>query len=466
MKNYRSVAGELKILERKGEFIFPVEIWMLNNSVNRNKWKFVNLEKHRPMWAGVPILVAYVRDKVGDGHNQETKMGKDGEPYQSFTGATAERIVGAISENPSDIRLEERDGYTWVVGKGLLWKWYAKELVDKISDDARQGRAMSVSIEALVTDCYQEADYEVETEYTPLGVTILGDSVQPAVEDAHIAMLNAMQDEFKELKLRAASYIEPSSENEPQKNTKKGMKNNMRLSNQQLRELQPMFDGMKLLAAEQRENGCVDVCLMGKENITYMCRLEKDERGTDMSARPERLKRMSVKAHWCAEGCEEIEADASDMVECAVSAAAETESKLTACQSALEKAQSELATMRANENARRLEAAKAAAKETLDKFNANRDDKVSEKVLSALNADIDAGKFTACEDENHKWNGDKTVTEKVLSACASAVMEMDAKLAAARAEKNRSTFAWEKFASGFADDGSVEALLARKGIQG
>ncbi len=113
------------------------------------------------------------------------------------------------------------------------------------------------------------------------------------------------------------------------------------------------------------------------------------------------------------------------------------------------------------ENARRLASAKKTAKDTLDRFNANREDKVSEDTLKELSADIEAGKFTACEDENHVWIGEKTVEEKVLSICAAAVMEMDK----AKAKTAKDSYIWEKLASGEADDGTVEALLARKGIK-
>ena len=97
MSEFRTVEGELKIMERTGDFIFPVELWMLNDSVNRNNWKFINLEEHRTQWAGVPILVAYVNGgrTVGSGHNQRTKVDGEGNEYQSFTDATAERICGA-----------------------------------------------------------------------------------------------------------------------------------------------------------------------------------------------------------------------------------------------------------------------------------------------------------------------------------------------------------------------------------
>jgi hypothetical protein len=53
------------------------------------------------------------------------------------------------------------------------------------------------------------------------------------------------------------------------------------------------------------------------------------------------------------------------------------------------------------------------------------------------------------------------VEEKVLSLCAAAVMEMDK----ASAKSAKDAYVWEKFASGEVDDGSVDALLARKGIK-
>ena len=468
-EEYRSVDGELKLLQQENEFIFPVELWMLNDSVNRNNWQFVNLEEHRTLWAGVPILVAYVNGgrTVGSGHNQATRRDDMGQEYQSFTDATAERIVGAISENPADIRLAERDGYTWVVGKGFLWAWYARELVDKITRDAQQGRAMSVSIEALVTkESIGENGVAVEEEYKPLGVTVLGDKVDPAVVDAHIAMLSQMEDEFKELKLRAASYIENpnSAESKPQNESEqKGMRRHMRLSKQQVKELQAKFGEWKALAAEQYDDGTIVVCLMGDCGATATYTLASAN-GTVCA---ENIVPVNAQVHFCAgDGKEDVCVDAADMTERMAedakncSARAETaENELKECKATIEK-------MVNAENARRLAAAKEKAAATLEAFNRNREDKVDEKVLEALNKEIEAGKFTACADENGAWTGDKSVEKEVLSLCASAVMEMDKSAAAARAAASKNTFVWDKLTVNGADDGSVEALLARKGITG
>ncbi len=464
MEELRRVEGEIKLLERKGEFIFPVEIWMLNDSVNRNNWQFINLEQHRAAWAGVPILVAYVNGgrTVGDGHNQRTARDGNGNEYQSFTDATAERIVGAISDDPDDIRLEERDGNTWVVGKGFLWAWYAQELVTKITNDARQGRVMSVSIEALVTQSRMDNGVEVEESYKPLGVTLLGDGVEPAVEDAHITMLTMLGSKFNELKLRAASYIaeenNPETPEKPHKTLQKGVTKSMRFSKQQLRELQTKFgDEYIVLAAEQFENGVV-VCLMGKSGNTAIYRMES----VDESVVLDRVQAVNAQAHFCAEGCEDVLVDACDLAETFSAAAKTATEELSAAQRELSEAKNTISAMREAEDKRRVQAAKDKAISTLDAFNMNREAKVDEKVLSAVNADIESGLYTASVDKDGNWTGDKAVEEKVLSLCAAAVMEMDR--AVARASKN--TYVWEKLSGGHADDGSIEALLARKGIKG
>ena len=273
MSEYRNIEGEIRLLKQENDYIFPIEIWAYNDKLTLNGWRFANLEAHREAWAGVPILVAYVNGgmTVGSGHNQTTRYDKNGEPYQSFMDATAERIVGATSDEAEDIRVESEGENKWLVAKASLWRWYARELTDKISRDAVQGGTMSVSIEALVTESHMEGDVEVEDNYIPLGITILGDGVAPAVPGAHVAMLSEMESEFKELKLRAASYInkDDTDANKPQNNpTTKGVISHMRLSKQQMKKLQAKFTDHKLLAAEQYEDGSVFVALQATNGST------------------------------------------------------------------------------------------------------------------------------------------------------------------------------------------------------
>jgi hypothetical protein len=457
MSEYRSIEGELKILQRDGDFIFPVELWLLNDQLTRNGWRFTNLSEHREKWAGVPILTAYVNggNTVGDGHNQQTKLDKNGDEYQSFTASTAERIVGAISDNPEDVRIEERDGTQWVVGKGFLWAWYSHELVLQIADDAEQGRSMSVSIEALVTEGYMDGDVEIETAYVPLGVTVLGHGVAPAVDDAHIAMLSEIGSELKELKLRAASYIEQENAEKSQNNSdNKGVNYRMRLTKAQLRELQPRFADHTVLAAEQGENGIV-VCLMSKAGqaaVYVMGSLDAD-------IVPERIVEMNAQTHFCAEGFDDVTVDACDMVEVMCATASDAVARADKAEKDLAAANETIEAMRTDENARRLSAAKKKATDTLDAFNANRDSKIDVKALEALNQEIDAGKFTALTDDAGAWAGEAAVEEKVLSLCAAAVMEQDKKAKESAAKP----MTWgSNFKQASAAPGTVGELFASK----
>ena len=244
--------GELRVLERINQYEFAFEADILRTGpVQGGRWEFANLDQHYRSFAGKPVLIAYVGRRVGDGHNGAERIDPDtGERYRSFTDATAERIIGMISEDESDLTLFERDGYTWLRVKGRIWTYYAREAVDEI---VRTGR-MDVSIEAEVYDVREEDGREVYDSWTGLGLTILGAGVDPAVPGANIRALADMQEEFETMKLRVASLVK--EENKPQNNPeKKGMNKRMRFSKKQLRELQAKFgEDYTVLAAEQGEN--------------------------------------------------------------------------------------------------------------------------------------------------------------------------------------------------------------------
>ena len=124
-----------------------VELTMMRDGLNENRWEYRNIKDHYRSFVGQPILIAYVMGKIGDGHNSSEKVDpRTREKYYSYTDGTAERIVGTLSDDINDFSLVERDGHTWVVAKGKLFAFYAKELVDKI---VRTGR-MSVSVETLI----------------------------------------------------------------------------------------------------------------------------------------------------------------------------------------------------------------------------------------------------------------------------------------------------------------------------
>lgn len=460
----RQVQGELKLLAQGNAKVQKVEIWALNSLVNRNNWQYVNLKSHLNEFKDIPILTAYLpTGKIGDGHNFNEKIDPEtGEKYVSFTAPDAERIVGWISKD-SNIRLEMKDGVEWIVAEANLWAWYSKELVDKI---LRQGQ-MSVSIETLILEEHYEGEVAVEEKYVVLGVTVLGDDVAPAVADAAIkslAMLKECRTAMSEEVLKAASYI-GEIENEPghpiaetnkaKLNNTKGVKAKMIYSKKQLEELAPLFGGFRVLGAVKDDNG-IHVALLSAEGATAIYTM-----GSLAEAIvPEKIEKVNAQATFeFSEDCN-LAVNASDFLDGEVSelksANAELTAKLDSATKDLEKANATIKAMETAENKRRVQACKDTASAVLNEYNATSSVKVDEKVLEAINADIDNGMYSESVNANGEWTGEAQVRQRVMSECAEAVMSAN-KANAASAKK---VFAWDNIQKPNADDGSVEGLLS------
>ena len=506
MSEYRQIDGKLRLLERQTEFLYPIEIWLVNDQVNRNKWQYPSVVQKKDLFAGTPILVAYIGNRVGDGHNFQTRRDENGEEYASFVSADSERIVGALSEKPDDIRVEEVNGVKWLVAKGFLWKWYAAELVSKIETDSLRGREMSVSIETLVSKSHMDGDVEVMDEFLVLGTTILGDGVAPAVENARIIALQEIESEFKILKVRAASYQcdddshqcedaddgnepdeeeqeepeeeteEPESEEpedgdedaeEPVEFSEESCGSSVITTNKETRgmaykkrdlaELQKLFTGYKVIAAEM-VNDTVHVCLMSSEDGgIYKYAMPSSER----TIVPERIERVAVNASMPIDDEHSVDIDVYSVTESYAEMVDSLSALVTSTQKELEDAKNTVTAMRNAEDARRLSAAKSVAESALKSFNANREGKVEHSAIDAILADIDANKYTERVNEENVWIGDKEVEDAVLAVCAKAVMQMDAKAA----QDKRKVSGWNAFTMhSNHDDGSVDSLLSKWGI--
>lgn len=436
----------LRVLSQDSDLNYNVEIAVLRSGRNRNNWDFQNVEQCANTFRGVPILCAYLTNgQIADGHNMSQKKLPGGEIVYDFTGPNHERIVGAIGSNEEDVRTEVIDDQVWVIAIGKLWRFYNWQLVDKI---AEQGR-MEVSAETEVIEEYEDDGVSVFTNWRALGVTILNEKVAPAVPGANIKALKELGERFEEVRLAAASYHPEQAK--PHNSTQKGMKHHMRLSKQQLREL-PAFEGYTALAAEQNDDGVI-VCLMSKAGKTAIYKMAS----VSEAVVPERIEEVNAQVHFCAEGFEDVLVDACDMVESVSVECASLEARLASAETSLTQATDKIEQMVNAENARRLSAAKDKAVATLAAFNANRAAKIEEKVLEALTQDIEAGKFTACADENGAWTGEQIVAEKVLSLCAAAVMEQD-KLNAQHTEPMQ----WGSVRQASAAPGTVGELFASK----
>lgn len=438
-------SGTLKVMQRLNEYEFGVELWVLREGENRNKWDYRNLAEYYKTFIGQPILIAYVGQQVGDGHNMSKRRDpKTGEEYQSFMEGTAERIVGTMSDDEKDFTLVERGGHTWLRATGRLFAFYAPELVKRI---AEQG-TMDVSAETMVSESHKEGDVDVFTKWTGLGVTILGDRVNPAIPGASIAKLAAMQEEFKSLKLRAAS-LHTAAEGSGKIN-KKGLKRSM--NKQMMESVQTKFPNHKLIALS--EDG-MSVGLLDASGNLFSYTFNAEDNGEVMESRI-----APCAAHIVLSAGEvELNADVADVVAYTVSAAKTENGEIKQLSEELNAAKEQIRAMQEAESKRRLSVCKATAKATLEAFNANRKEKLSEDALKDINENIESGVYANSCDKDGAWLGEKMVRSAVLAVCGEAVMEADRKAA----ESRKSAFAWNNAKGEGSGDSGIEGMLSRIG---
>ena len=437
--------GQLKVLQKISNFEFAVEFWLMRDNVNRNNWSYKNLDKYYLTFVGRPILIAYVNGKVGDGHNYRVRRDpKTGEEYNSYTDATAERIVGTLSDDPADFALVERDGNMWIKAKGKLFAFYNKELTDYIV----QAGSMDVSVETLVSKSYKDGKVEVMTEWEGLAVTILGNGVSPAIPGASIAKLAAMQEEFKSLKLRAAS-LHTAAEGSGKIN-KKGLKRSM--NKQMMESVQTKFPNHKLIALS--EDG-MSVGLLDASGNLFSYTFNAEDNGEVMESRIAPCAARIV----LSAGEVELNADVADVVAYTVSAAKTENGEIKQLSEELNAAREQIRAMQEAESKRRLSVCKATAKATLEAFNANRKEKLSEDALKDINENIESGVYANSCDKDGAWLGEKMVRSAVLAVCGEAVMEADRKAA----ESRKSAFAWNNAKGDGAGDSGIEGMLSRIG---
>lgn len=450
------ISGRLKVLQKISEYEFAVELWMMRDGVNVNRWDFRNLEQHYQTFAGTPILIAYAGNQVGDGHNSEIKVDWDtGARYRSFMAPTAERIVGMISEEKSDLSLRKEGGYTWIVAKGRLWKVYAPELVEKI---VRTGR-MDVSVEVNVLQQHTEGDVEVITAWNGVGVTVLGDNVEPAIPGANIRALATLEDEFKKLKLRVASLSQAGNRREPQKKfTNKGVKKQMFENKTRTKELAAKFHEYNVLAySEDGKN----VCLMSKDSSeTFAYSFEESDKGAVIS---ERIRPVTLSAQ--VSFGEDVVFVPFDSVFNEMTARCRSLSEeMKSANARTEELEAKINEMNAREMERRKNASRQAAIEQLEEINCNKneEEQIPQDRITAVLEAAQKGEFAGCAADNAVWNGEERAKSAVRDIAMQVQMEFDAKKAnAIKAAKNK-RYAFESDYNGkeYKND-SLEGIYAR-----
>lgn len=442
-KNVRPVCGQMRVLQQDNEWLYSVEIDLLDDRTTKNGWRYTNLDEHRAKFAGTPILIAYTQNgtKIGDGHNYRMKRTMDGREYASFVDATAERIIGMLSDDEKDIRVEVRDGHKWIVGKGKLWKWYAAEAVEKI---ASQGK-MDISIETLVTDGYMDGNEEVETAYVPLGTTILGDDVSPAVAGANIRSLSEV--DTGELKVRAASYqaATPADEADEQPATIfKGVKKMNNAKRQ--REVEELFPNERVICLSD-DGMCV--CLMNMQNADI--RAYQFDSAEPTAVLDSRFCEVNPVVALSMANGGQMDLNLGNLVTSLQNRVNELSVALNSKEDELGKVNATVREMREKETERRRNDAKNAVLAAVKDINAMQEakgeEKVDEAVCADVNAAIDNGEYDGCVDANGEWCGSEKACAAVKAKCMDAVCKASGLTIASK----RAVDAWGALTAAAAD---------------
>lgn len=436
------LSGELRVMQRLSEYEFGVELWVMRSGLNENHWDFRNMREHYLTFVGQPILCAYVGRKVGDGHNmREVRDPYTGEKSYTFMDGTAERIVGTLSDDPKDFSIVEEDGNEWIRAKGRLFQFYAPELVEKI---VRTGR-MDVSAETDTKKSYMEGKTEVITNWAGLGVTVLGDDVPPAIPGARIKALSAMQEEFKTLKLRAASLDPGKGSNET--NKRKGV--NI-MSKKAMEAMSEKFKGYRVVALS--EDG-MHVGLVDSAGSAYTYAFNAEDNGTVVESR---IKPAYLTAAFpFGEGVNAM-AEVSDIVDYACAAKGQQAEDVKALQARLEAAEEKIRTMEGAEHKRRVEAVKEAVNGALEDIRACAVEGDADMTETAKGLCDRAEEFAAMETDGKFCGADRAVLD-LMAAHGKAQTEKRKKEMAAK----QHSFAWNTPKTNGGEGGGIMEMLGR-----
>lgn len=411
-------AGSLRVLSQDKDLNYEVELAVLRSGPNRNGWDFRNVERYAKTFLGTPILCAFPDGQIGDGHNMREYKDRDGSTRYSFLFPTAERIVGAIYDDPASVWTEEREGETWIMARGKLWRFYNPELVDKI---ARQG-SIEVSAETDVTDSRRDGDVDVFEVWKGLGVTILGDLVDPAIPGANIKAFAALQERFTQLK--AASC---------HKNNSKGVRRLSKNKKTLMKELSAKFEGYRILGVSDSGD---HVLLLNSEQVPCAYEFQEADHGVVI---PDRIVQIGLNAAYAFSETEKVEVDCGDMVAdmtkeaCDRAEAAEKECE--AVKSELADCKAQLAAMTERENARRMKACEDAVKVKLEDAvkSLSFDSALADDVL----ADVKAGKYQNSVDADGSFIGDQLAVNALMAKIG------EAQLKAAQEDRTPARYVWE-----------------------
>ena len=435
---HRIFDGQLRVCASDNKKNYKVKLMLLNEKVNRNKWRYTRISEHTDEAQDIPLLYSVINGKVGNSHDFDVVTDEKGNKYASFIGAESEHPYGwlpSIVDGEKNARMENIDGVDWLTATAYLPSHYNVEMIKELE---RNGNQMPISIETLVSKNHYEGDVEVEDEYSIIGVTILGITTTPAVANANIRKLSANGQAFQELKMRCASLADEfnmSRNSTKNQNSKKGVTRTM-AKVRKIDDLHSLFPNHTVLGVNGQS-----VALLNEKGRCCSYTFQENEN----TVVPERIEEIAVNSVF-GEGENAINISAEELV-------GSVQAQLNSTKTALDKATEENGKLQAKINAmteaeylRRKKVVERAIRETFDDNRRQYGGDIDANFVDDLLTDECLSNYARMEDKDG-FCGENAARTEVDARCMRKLREVNK----ARQTTAKPKYAWELGGEGYED---------------
>lgn len=212
---------DVKIKELlQGDFL-GIEVYAISDEYpNNNDSTFTveSLYDAIPTCVGKPALGAFNTEigPLGDfeAHNDNgLKYDPElDELYEDYTSSDSEIPLGYI-RNEKDIEVvTDEKGLHWLKFTAVLWCRYNYQAIKSLLKSRKGSSKISVEIEVLDSE-YDEKGVEVIKKFSLLGFTILGAKVKEGINNAHLSVLDYLENKLFSRKQKALAFAYSALDN-------------------------------------------------------------------------------------------------------------------------------------------------------------------------------------------------------------------------------------------------------------
>lgn len=178
------------------------------------------MQDAKPTFYNKPALGAFdVAHDDFKAHEMEYRWDNElQQDYFDFTNGKCEVPLGVIRSEDL-VEIVEHDGQTWVHFTCVLWAKYAYKQVKRLLKDTK--KKISVEIEVLESHT-DENKVEVIDKFVFDGFTILGSAVTEAIPNAHLTILDKINDAVYQKQEKCLSFAYKELEDTDNKNKDSG----------------------------------------------------------------------------------------------------------------------------------------------------------------------------------------------------------------------------------------------------